>query len=32
MTGERFNSAFAASFGASVAAMRERFFTAARAL
>ncbi len=31
MTGERFNSAFSAGFGASVAAMRERFLAAARA-
>ena len=31
MTGERFKSAFEAGFGASVAAMRERFLAAARA-
>ncbi len=31
MTGERFNSAFSAGFGASVTAMRERFLAAARA-
>ncbi len=31
MTGERFNSAFSAGFGASVAAMRERLLAAARA-